>query len=423
MLTGMASTRDTPPTPATPAAPTEGMTRAAMALPVYVPTFLLSFGQGLLVPTLPYFAKGFGVAESLIGVAVAAAAIGTLIADVPVGIVLGQLGRRRAMLIGITLVAVSTFLVALLHNYPVLVACRLVEGIGTALWGISRHAYITDVAPRAQRGKFIATFGGVNRLGIFAGPFIGGVIGERFGLTTSFYIAAALTAVAGALAVTFIKETGVRGVAVPNSDLRWRSVAKLLRTHRVDLSSAGAAQVFVQMIRSGRQLIIPLYAADVLHLNVGQAGAIITVAATVDMALFIPAGVVMDRFGRKWASVPSFALMGLGMALIPLAGSFTGLLLAASVIGFGNGLGSGSMMTLGADLAPPDAVGEFLGLWRFVGDAGTAGGPLVVGVFAGAVGLFATAFCLAGVGFAAAGILWWLVRETLTPDAVKSATG
>jgi len=58
-----------------------------------------------------------------------------------------------------------------------------------------------------------------------------------------------------------------------------------------------------------------------------------------------------------------------------------------------------------------------------VGDAGTAGGPLVVGVFAGAVGLFATAFCLAGVGFAAAGILWWLVRETLTPDAVKSATG
>ncbi len=156
-----------------------------MALPVYVPTFLLSFGQGLLVPTLPYFAKGFGVAESLIGFAVAAAAIGTLIADVPVGIVLGQLGRRRAMLVGITLVAVSTFLVALLHNYPVLVACRLVEGIGTALWGISRHAYITDVAPRAQRGKFIATFGGVNRLGIFAGPFIGGVIGERFGLTTS----------------------------------------------------------------------------------------------------------------------------------------------------------------------------------------------------------------------------------------------
>ncbi len=208
----------------------------------------------------------------------------------------------------------------------------------------------------------------------------------------------------------------MRGVAVPRSDLRWRSVAKLLRTHRVDLSSAGAAQVFVQMIRSGRQLIIPLYAADVLHLNVGQAGVIITVAATVDMALFIPAGVVMDRFGRKWASVPSFALMGLGMALIPLAGSFTGLMLAASVIGFGNGLGSGSMMTLGADLAPPDAVGEFLGLWRFVGDAGTAGGPLVVGVFAGAVGLFATAFCLAGVGFAAAGILWWLVRETLTAE-------
>lgn len=383
-----------------------------MVLPVYAPTFLLSLGQGLLIPTLPFFAGGFGVTDSLIGLAVAASALGTLAADVPVGIALSRLGRRRAMLVGIMLVATATLLIPLIGNYPVMVLCRLVGGVGTALWGISRHAYITDVAPRAQRGKFLATFGGVNRIGVFGGPFVGGVLGERFGLGIPFYLTAALAAVAGVMAVMFIKETGNRGVVPAHAGLRWRSVGTLMRTHRVDLASAGAAQIFVQMIRSGRQLIIPLYGRSI-GLDVGEVGIIVTVAALVDMTLFIPAGLVMDRFGRKWATVPSFTVMGLGMALIPLASGFGGLLLAASVIGFGNGMGSGSMMTLGADLAPPNAVGEFLGIWRFIGDAGGAGGPLVVGIVADAFGLISTAFTLAGVGFLAAGILSWLVRETL----------
>jgi MFS family permease len=167
------------------------------------------------------------------------------------------------------------------------------------------------------------------------------------------------------------------------------------------------------MIRSGRQLIIPLYGAYALNLTSGSIGTIITAAATVDMLLFIPAGWVMDRFGRKVASVPSFAIMAVGMASIPLAHSFIGLFVAASVIGLGNGIGSGAMMTLGADLAPPDAIGEFLGLWRFVGDAGQAGGPLVVGIVADALGLVATTFVLAGIGVVAAVILSVLVRETL----------
>jgi MFS family permease len=137
----------------------------------------------------------------------------------------------------------------------------------------------------------------------------------------------------------------------------------------------------------------------------------------IDMALFIPAGWVMDRFGRKVASVPSFAIMACGMLFIPLSHGFLGLFAAAAVVGFGNGIGSGSMMTLGADLAPPDAIGEFLGLWRFIGDVGQAGGPLVVGVVADALGLSATAFALAGVGLAAAAILSILVRETLEGES------
>src|SRR5215216_2641999 len=103
--------------------------------------------------------------------------------------------------------------------------------------------------------------------------------------------------------------------------------------------------------------------------------------------MFIPAGMLMDRFGRKVAAVPSFALMALGIGLIPFSHDFLTLLLVAMLIGLGNGLGSGLMMTLGADLAPPGATGEFLGVWRLIGDVGATGGPLVVGGLADAAAL------------------------------------
>lgn len=72
----------------------------------------------------------------------------------------------------------------------------------------------------------------------------------------------------------------------------------------------------------------------------------------------------------------------------------------------------GTMMTLGADLAPPGATGEFLGVWRLVGDTGGALGPIVVGAVAAALGLAGGAWVLAAIGVAAAAVLGTLVRET-----------
>jgi MFS family permease len=385
---------------------------AALLMPVYVPTALLAFGQGLLVPTLPYYASSLGAPKALIGLIVAAAGLGTLLMDVPAGALLSRIGRRPAMLIGAGLVGLTSVFAAFLPSIAALIILRLLAGVGTALWGISRHAYITDAITPAQRGRSISIFGGINRGGTLIAPFFGGIIAQAFGLQASLLAAGIMALLTAVLAFYFIPETGDTHQAVTTGHkMRWAIVGQLLRTHRRDLSAAGVAQIFAQLIRAGRQLLIPLYGIS-LGLDIAATSSIISLSAILDVAMFIPAGVMMDRFGRKVAAVPSFAIMAVGMVVVAAAFDFRSLLIGAMVIGFGNGLGSGTMMTLGADLAPPGAVGEFLGFWRLIGDTGSSGGPLVVGAVAGAFGVISTALLLGGIGAAAALTLAFLVRET-----------
>ena len=378
---------------------------------VYLPTALLALSQGLLLATLPLYADGFGVSYRLVSLAVGAAALGTLATDLPAGALLERIGLRPAMIAGSALVTASTFALAATERFPELIGYRLAAGVGTALWALSRHAYITQAVPPSERGRVISGFGGVNRVGTFAGPAVGGAVGSAFGLDASFLLAATLAAAALVLAVVFLRPVP-RSEAPLARGLRWALVARLIRTNARDLAAASVAQSLAQMIRAGRHFILPVYAADRIGLDAAQIGLIVTVGAVLDAAMFVPAGQLMDRFGRKVAAVPSFATMAVGMALIPLASGFGGLLFAAVVIGVGNGLGSGTMMTLGADLAPPGATGEFLGIWRLIGDAGALGGPLAAGFVASDFGLEGGAFVLAAVGGAAALTLAFLVRET-----------
>jgi MFS family permease len=128
--------------------------------------------------------------------------------------------------------------------------------------------------------------------------------------------------------------------------------------------------------------------------------------------MFPVAGFIMDRFGRRYAIVPCFFIFATGMAMVPLTGSYLTLLIAGIVMGLGNGLGSGTMMTTGADLAPREGTGEFLSVWRLVGDVGHATGPWIVGEIADVSGLGLSAVVLSGVGYMAVAIFLWLVPET-----------
>lgn len=400
------------------------MRQSELVLAVYLPTALLALGQGLLLATLPLYAAELGLGYMLISIITSAAALGTLVTDVPAGVVLHRIGLRRTMLIGSGLVVAGTMGLALPLEAEGIVGLRLFAGVGTAMWGLSRHAFIAQSIGAERRGRAIAVFGGINRVGLFGGPAIGGVIATVFGMHAAFFVAGLMGLCAFIAARAFIPADDPADLPRKGSSrARWSIVRQTIRDNAGDLGAAGIAQLFAQMIRQGRQLLIPLIGAQQLGLNAAEVGTVMTVSAIVDMSMFFPAGFLMDRFGRKFSSVPSFAIMAVGIGIVPFANSLETLMAAGVVIGLGNGLGSGSMMTLGADLAPPGATGEFLGIWRLIGDSGMVIGPLLVGLIAGALSLDGSAFALMVAGILASLTLAFLVKETrLMPDAASEPT-
>ena len=304
-------------------------------LPVYLPTFLISLAGGILIPVLPLYLREFEAGYGLVGLVLSGQAIGMLIMDVPSGMVMRRLGQRRAMIIGLGLVALSTLALFWARSVPEALLYRIFSGMGFSVFGVSRHAYIAENAVIGVRGRAVALFGGINRIGRFSGPAIGGMIGSALSLRAPFLITGLLISIALLLVIMMVPRT--QATQFRESGSLKSYIQQLWSTakdqYRI-LTTVGAGQLFAQMVRTGRDVLIPLYGADVLGLDVAQIGWISTIASAIDMTLFYPVGMVMDRWGRKYAIVPSFLVQGIGLALIPLTTGFLGLAAVGGLIGF-----------------------------------------------------------------------------------------
>ena len=192
----------------------------------------------------------------------------------------------------------------------------------------------------------------------------------------------------------------------------------MLRAHRRVFATAGVSALVLQLMRATRQLLVPLFGQS-LGLDVAAIGAVYSFGTVVDIALFYPSGVLADRWGRKWSAVPSMAFYSLGLTVLPLAGGFYTLLAATMLLGFANGIGTGVIMILGADLSRSSGQqGQFLGLWRLIGDVGVSVAPLMSGVLVGAVSLAAASLAVAGIGVAGSLLMGLGVQETLRKPAI-----
>jgi MFS family permease len=383
---------------------------SSLLFSVYIPSFLFSIGQGAVLPVIPLFAKDLGATAAAASLVFAMRGIGTMALDIPGGIFISKYGDKFAMLAGTVLVALVAIGASLSPTPFALGLLILVMGGGWAFWQLARLAYVSEITPLEHRGRALSLVGGVNRLGNFVGPLIGGFMGQYFGLESVFYVQAAAGLAACAF-MFFSVDESLGSEKIEGHGLGGRLVSTVVENKNVFLA-AGLPIIALGILRQARQVFLPLW-GDSIGLDVAEIGLVVSASTFVDAAVFYPVGLLMDMRGRKWVAVPSLAILAAGFLLLPATNDVTGFVLVGMLTGFGNGLGAGIVMTLGADFAPGIRRGEFLGVWRLIGDAGSGGGPLVVSFVIG-IATLGTASVVCGViGFVGALIMAAFVPETL----------
>lgn len=375
----------------------------------YIPSTLIAIAYALLSPVLPVYASTLSNSYLIIGVILAAEAFGRVVGDLPSSWFMRRFGVKNAMIGSIIVTLVPFFLLYFVTTTWLTITLLFVSGLGHAVYNISRHTYIAVIVRSQMRGRAIGLLGGMFRVGSFIGPLLGGWVAERYGLNSAFLVFVLFALMTMVFVWRFMP--GVKSNAeAPHKDASYSAV---VRDNGYIFLTAGTGQIMAQLTRKGWNILVPLYGSQVLGLSVETIGIVMGIGAGVDALFFLLSGVIMDRFGRKWAIVPSFILQGIGVALLPLMPSATALTLLAAFIGFSNSLSSGTMMTVGADFAPPHARGEFLGMWRLIGDMGFMAAPLIVGAVAQAVVLGGSIAAVSATGFTAAVIFSRFVPETL----------
>jgi len=389
----------------------------SVAVAAYAPATLFGLAEGSMIPVIALSALDRGASTSIAALVGSLLGIGSIVTNIPSGILATRIGERKSMLVAavVTVIGLAFCLVNLGHG----VWSLLVYGFGTLLIGaassvysLARQSYLTEMVPPHMRARALSTLGGTLRVGMFLGPFLGAAAMKLWGLPGAYYVSLAAIVAAGAIVC-----------GVPDLEMSDEHKAAALQvTSRGILKqywrtflTLGTGIVLLSAIRQTRQVVIPLWAAHI-GLSPMAISIIYGVAGGIDALTFYPAGKVMDLYGRRSVAVPCVIIMGVSFILMPLTHGALTLGCVAMLMGFGNGIGSGIVMTLGADISPSIGRPTFLGIWRELADAGTGIGPVVLSAVTGLAGLGSGIIVSGGVGFAAAAALWvWIPKHLRAP--------
>lgn len=375
-----------------------------LAAPVYAPTLFAYLGLGMLLVALPLYLTSEDVGLRLTSIVLAAPGAGAAVGALPVGGLISRLGERQVVVRSLMTMGASVIPLALTSNAVVLLAAGFCMGLGTVGFLLSAQTLVTQEIPISSRGRAMAYMGGSFRFAFLIGPAVGGVLVDALGFRPTFGIIAATILLATVPPLRFDADQTRRPTEASQTD--HGSLLEAFSNHPWLVFITGTAQLLVMLVREGRLVILPLLSDD-LGLSARQTGAVVAVSTAADLVLFPFAGWVMDRFGRLFTMIPSFLIITGGLVLLGIANSATGVVIAGAVIGVGNGLGSGSMLTLGGDLAPSESPGPFLAAVGAVRNIGRIVGALCVGFVGQALGLDGAAFALAGL--MALAIVWVMI--------------
>jgi MFS family permease len=379
-----------------------------IALPAYGPSAVSAIGYGAIMPVLALQARALGADVSTAAFVVALWPLGMLATSLPAGAVVARLGERTTLLLAGVVDAVTMIGAAFATTVWQLAVCVALSGAAWTAFLIARQGFLIEAVPVYWRARAMSLLGGTFRIGVLIGPLIGALLISLADIRAVFLLAAATSAGAALLALV-MPDLGAES-RLAQREAGHASVRSVLVAHRQTLLTVGVAVIVIGASRSIRASLLPLW-ADGIGMSASTTSLIFAMAALIDVLFFYPGGWLMDRRGRAVVAVPVVLTVAIACFLLPLTSAAAGVAAVMALIAVGNGLGSGIVMTLGADSAPEVGRAQFLGGWRLCGDIGNSGGPLLVSAVAAAAPLAAACLVIGVLGLLGTGwVGYWTHR-------------
>ena len=350
---------------------------------------------GVVMPNVPRYVKHeLGGSSLAVGVATGTLFIGAVILRPIAGRIGDRLGRKVLVVGGAATVAVSLFLYALAHSLAVLIASRLLTGLGEAAFFVGAATMVTDLAPVERRGEAISYWSVAVYSGFAFGPAIGEAVQRAHGYTTTWLVAGSL----GVLAT-------VLGSLTRETEARAQRGEKTPLIHRQALVP-GIVMFCGLIATAGFGAFIPLYGPQV---GISNIAVVFFVFGGIVLFIRVAGAKLPDILGGVRSATIALVTTTTAMAIIALWATTVGLMTGVVFFALGSAFLYPAILLLALEGSRIDERGAVIGTVSSCFDLSQGVGSLIVGGAAAVLGYrgaFATSSVLAAIGLV---MLWKIV--------------
>ena len=370
-------------------------------------TFLFAASMFLLFAVLPPFViDELHGTETDVGLVMGAFAAAALLSRPGSGWLVEARSRKAGLKLGAVIYCVTPLLYMQAGSVPLMLALRLLHGIGIAAYTTAASVLVADLAPAGRRGEAMGYHGMALNLSLAVAPALGAVLMKQLGFGGLFWVSSAV-ALGSLLLVPLVREPqrphplhgqpGRGGLVLFSRAALFPAFIAMCMT-----TTFGAVVAF-----------LPLFVQE--H-DLGNPGLFFTVYAAVVVASRPWAGRWSDRIGRAAVAAPGMVSLGIAMVTLAYTTSTRGLLCAALFQGFGFGTVHPAMMALTVDRATPAERGAALATLMAAFDVGVGLSATVLGAVLARTDFTTTYLCTGAVAFSgAAACAWGARREAEAP--------
>lgn len=343
----------------------------------------------LVTPATPDIVDDFGVARSGVGLLLAAATAPGIVLAPVIGVLSDRYGRRQVLVPCFVVFGLAGGLAAFAPSFGVLLALRLLQGVGAA--GLINLAVVLigDHWEGPERARRIGRNAAALTASIAVLPPLGGLLAAVGGWRWTFapYWIGLITAVA----VLRYLPRSERGEGTIGEQLR--RTAPFLRLPVV-LGSMAMAFVLFVLIFGTFLTALPVHLKDAFDVDAGLRGIVLAIPAIPSTIMALNLGRLRTRFGTAPILVTGSLTIAVGLAVIGVAPTLSLLLIGPVIYGFGEGLMIPVLQDAVASAPPASSRGAVVASFVGVTRLGQTIGPVVFG--AGLAAFGSEAIFLAG---------------------------